>query len=400
MRISTSQIYASTLSQLNSSLTDVMELNTMNTTQKRINSPSDDPAGMGLTMELRAYDSSLSGYVENCSVASSMLSLQDEEFMLASEQITAALELAEQGSTGTYEFDQLVLMAEEAAGYVDSLFNIANTKYGEDSVFAGDDLGDDAYEYGLGVSMTNDTLSNGNFTSVTGEIDSTLSVRFDETGTVGGTDDLDYSYSTDGGQTWTSAVLAAGDTTLVIDDCEVEMLSGTAVTEEDEANGVEGSEFLIRTAVYYTGSDKDMDLYVAENTEMDVTTVGSEYFGGIDPVTGEAYEAPNLFESLCELEAYLAVGDADGVADALEELREAQTNLEAGNANVGARENRASYMQQSQGLVQEVLASSISMEEDANATQLAIELEQANYVYEAVISSTAKIIDMSLLNYI
>ncbi len=400
MRISTAQIYSMSLSQINTTLNKVVELGVMNTSQKRINSPSDDPAGMSLTMELRSYDSSLSGYMENCDVATNMLNLQDEELQLASEKITSAIELAEQGSTETYTHTQLTAMAEEAGGYIDSIFNIANAKYGDDSVFAGDDIGDDAFEYGVGLSMTNDTLSNGNFTSVSGEIDGTIYVRFDEDGTVGGTDDLDYSYSTDGGNTWTSATLTAGDTTIAIGDCEVEMVSGTTVTAEDTTNGVEGSEFLIRTAINYTGSGQNMDLYVAENVQMDVTSVGSDYFGGVNSTTGEAYDDPNLFETLCELEAYLTVGDQDGVSRCLEELNEAHEDLETCNANVGARQNRASAMKQSQGLVQDVLDSAISSEEDASITQLTVELEQANTVYQAVLSSTSDIIGKSLLDYI
>lgn len=397
MRISTAQIFSQSLNQMNRSLNDISTLNMMTSSQKKINSPSDDPAGMAKCMELGAYSQTLSGYLDNCGVAGDALSLADEALTQVSENISAASELMEQGASETYTEEQLAMMAQEMESYLDSIFAIANTQSGSDYVFAGDDLGDNAYEMGLGVTFTNDSLEDGDFASFSGEVDGTVHVMFDSDGTIG-TDAIDYTYSTDGGETWTTATLAAGDTVLTIDGAEVEMTAGTVVTAADgEGNG---SEFHLRPAVVYTGSDDAMSVSISESTGVDMTTVGSTIFGGVDEATGQPYDEPNLFETLSDCIVYLELGDYDAVAACLEDLQDAHEVVETGAANIGARETKVEYTEQSLSVVQSLTENSISREEDADAAQLVVELEQANYVYEAVLSSSADIMKMSLLNYI
>lgn len=397
MRISTSHIYSQSLRYMNSALNDVTELNMMNASQKRINRPSDDPAGMGKVVELNAYGQSLSGYIDNCSVSSEYLNLADETLIQASENITAASELAEQAATETYTDQQLEMMASEMESYRDSLYAIANTRSGTDSVFAGNDLEADAYSIGLGVTQTGDLLSNASFTDFTGETDSSIYVRFDSDGEIG-TDDLNYRYSTDNGETWTSATLTAGDTELDFGDCQMNLAAGTdIVTADGDGNG---TEFVIRQAMQYTGSNTPMTVAISESTEIDMTSVGSSIFGGVDSATGQPSPTPNLFETISDCIVYMELGDHEGVAQCLEDLRVAHEGVEAGAANIGARENKISYTQQALGLVKDITTNSISREEDADAAQILVELEQANYVYEAVLNTSADIMRMSLLNYI
>lgn len=395
MRISTSQIFSTSLKQLNSSLVDVTKLNAMNSSQKRINQPSDDPAGMGTVINLRAYNQRLAAYADNCAVASDYLSLADEVLSKASETVTAALELAEQGSTGTYTADELTSMSTEMKGYLETLLAIANTTMGDDSVFGGDELEDSPYSPGLGVTLTDDDLDSGDILSVTGEADSTIAVRFDSDGQVG-VDGLSYSYSLDGGTTWTSGTLASGASTLDLGTCQVTLASGASVNVA--SNG--GSQFLVRLAVLYTGSDQAMEVDISKGVTTDMTSVGSDIFGGLDAETGQAYSGGNLFEAICDCIAYLDMGDSEGVADCLEAISAGQETLLTGAAKIGGQENKISYVEASLSQIQGVVTSGISREEDADATQILVELEQANYIYEAVLSSTSQIMGMSLLDYL
>ncbi|MGE4191874.1 MAG: flagellar hook-associated protein FlgL [Pseudodesulfovibrio sp.] len=397
MRISTAQIFSMSLNQMNSALNDVTELTIMNASQKRINAPSDDPSGMGRVVELSGYEKSLSGYIDNCSTVLEQLSTADQVLSTASETITAALELAEQASTETYTEEELQMMALEMEGYLDALYAIANTQLGSDSLFAGDDIGDDAYAMGLGVTQTNDSFSSSDFTSLEGEIEDTVAVRFTSDGVIG-TDAIGYEYSTDNGETWTTATLAAGDTAFAVGDATVELATGTMITAADDDGN--GSQFYLREACVYTGSSRAMSVAVSESTSEDMNTVGSSIFGGVDESTGQPYDSPNLFETLADCIVYMQTGNYDGVAQCLEDLGDCHETVETGAANLGARENKITYTQTSLSLVKELTANSISSEEDADATQLVVELEQANYVYEAVLSTSSSIMSMSLLDYI
>ena len=397
MRISTAQIFSLSLNQINSSLNDVTKLTIMNASQKKVNSPSDDPAGMGKMVELSGYRQNLTGCIDNCGVALDYLDTADQVLSTASETITAALELAEQASTETYTEKEMQMMALEMEGYLDALYAIANTQLGSDSIFAGDDTGDNAYEMGLGVTLPNDSLTNADFMDLTGELDGNVAVRFTSAGAVG-SDALDYEYSTDNGETWTSATLAAGDTVLNLGDAQVELASGTAVTTADDDRN--GSQFYLRAACVYTGSSQAMSVAVSESTSEDMTTVGNDIFGGVDPSTGQPYDSPNLFETLSDCIVYMENGDADAVAQCLEDLGDCHEIVETGAAGVGARENKITYTQTSLSLVKELASNAASSIEDADATQLVIELEQANYVYQAVLSTSSSVMSMSLLDYI
>jgi flagellar hook-associated protein 3 FlgL len=397
MRISTAQIFSLSLNQINSSLNNVTELTIMNASQKKVNSPSDDPAGMGRIVELSGYQQSLTGYIDNCGVALDYLTTADQVLSTASETITAALELAEQASTESYSDEEMRMMALEMEGYLDALYAIANTQMGSDSIFAGDDTGNDAYDMGLGVTLVNNALSDTDFVDMTGEVDGTVAVRFTSDGTVG-TDALGYEYSTDGGETWTSATLAMGDTVLDLGGAQAELASGTAITTADDDGG--GSRFYLRQACVYTGSDEAMSVTVSESTSEDMTSVGSDIFGGVSRSTGQPFDSPNLFETLSDCIVYMENGDADAVAQCLEDLGDSHETVETGAADVGARQNKITYTQTSLSLVKELAANAASSIEDADAAQLVIELEQANYVYQAVLSTSSSVMSMSLLDYI
>ena len=397
MRISTSQIFSQSLRQMNSALSDVSTLNQMTSSQKRINSPSDDPSDMGLIVSLRGYNQGLTDYIETCSRASDYLDLADQALSQASENITAAMELAEQGATETYTTTQLQMMALEMESYRDSLMTIANTQTGADSLFAGDDIAGDAYEIGLGATVPDDLLSAAGSLVLSGETDGTIRVEFTSDGEIG-TDEVSYRYSTDDGETWTEGTVGVGLNTLDLGTVQAEVPMGTTVTAAGDDG--EGSRFYVREAVQYVGSDAAMSVNIAAGTEADMTSVGSSIFGGVDADTGLAYDSPNLFETISDCIVYMELGDYDGVAACLDKLTAAHENLETGAADIGARETRIDAVSQSQSLTKAINTSSISNREDADAAQLVVELEQANYVYQAVLSSSADIMKMSLLSYI
>jgi flagellar hook-associated protein 3 FlgL len=131
-----------------------------------------------------------------------------------------------------------------------------------------------------------------------------------------------------------------------------------------------------------------------------MTSVGSDIFGGVSRSTGQPFDSPNLFETLSDCIVYMENGDADAVAQCLEDLGDSHETVETGAADVGARQNKITYTQTSLSLVKELAANAASSIEDADAAQLVIELEQANYVYQAVLSTSSSVMSMSLLDYI
>lgn len=402
MRVSTSQIYSQTMAQVTKSLSDYMDVANQVSTQKKINAPSDDPAGMGNVVDLRSYDQTLESYYNNTQYAASLLGTADSLLSEASEIVISAQEQVEQGATGTYTDAQQQAMAGNMMGYLDSLLAIANTEMGNDYLFSGESTDTAPYEYVPGVTVTGDSPDESDFASFTGELDDPIIVEFTSDGTIG-TDSVDYRYSLDGGSTWVTGTMdgtaTPPDTTMELGDVSVEMNSGTAVTAFD-SDADTGSQFVVRNSLQYNGADDAMSVDISDSSEVDVNSVGSEIFGGVDSDTGTAYSDPNLFESVSDAIAYMWIGDEDGTADTLDSIGDGYDQLLIETSGVGAREDKADFTGTSLSYTRERVADAISSEEDADSAELTVELSSAEYIYQAVLSSTSSVISMSILDYL
>ncbi|WP_461208833.1 flagellin N-terminal helical domain-containing protein [Desulfocurvus sp. DL9XJH121] len=257
MRVSNSMIWGSVIYNTNSALSDYYALSAQNASKKKVNTPSDDPAGTGAILNLRDSLSAMAQYVENIGTAKGWLVQADDALTTMSERITNAKELAEQGATETMNASGRRNLAEELREVLAEMLTVVNTEYLDESIFAGQKTGANAYEECLGTDVTGGTLTDDDLLYVTGDSDSCILVEFLTTGTVGAaaTGDIDYQYSTDGGETWATGTLAAGDTTLDLGGVQVEMADGAATSVEADAGGA--STFVVRPSARYLGDDED-----------------------------------------------------------------------------------------------------------------------------------------------
>lgn len=495
MRISQNMIYGMAVRQMGSSLTELTRLNMMNASQKRINTPSDDPAGMGLVLDLRSTLAGTERWQRNIDQANGWLALADSELSECSSIISTLLEKAEQGATGTITDDQRLAIAEEVRGFFEQLVGIANTDFTGQSIFAGHKTDGNAYEQCLWATPLDGDLAASDVVAVTGDSESTILVEFGEAGTVGA-DELSYSFSTDGGKTWKNGVLASNSTTLSLGGARLTLASGAAVTAP-AGDDDPGTRLMVRPSARYLGDDDtrieitsygtpgidaaasgtfggnvqvridadttlagpmeysysvdggttwvsgntasngvlvlpggvlalssnggntldagdsftlrpataDIKVSIGKGQQIAINNIGSDIFGGLtrDAVTGldaPALDSGNLFEAAGELVGYLEIGDEDGVGKCLETLKAAQEDLLARAGEVGARLNRLDFQEASLDAVQASAESHLSKVEDADAGELTVDLARAQYVYEAVLQSQAKVMSLSLLDYL
>ncbi|GAB7078990.1 flagellar hook-associated protein FlgL [Megalodesulfovibrio paquesii] len=260
MRVSQQTLFQHHISNMNSSLASLMELNIQASSQKRINRPSDDPAGSAQVLSYRHQLNQISQYEENIDTARGWLSLQDNTLTQVNTVLTRIKELAEQAASGTYDATNREQIGFEIREQFEQLIQLANTEYEGRHIYAGHKTGESAFVQGLTV-ITNDAgLSNGSF-NVTGASESTTLVQFLSNGTVG-TDALDYRYSKDGGQTWTTATLAATDNVLDLDGARVTMVAGSVVSTVDttvqDTSENNGTWLWVRPTAVYQGDDEDV----------------------------------------------------------------------------------------------------------------------------------------------
>lgn len=263
MRVSHRSIFDNLVMNLNQSSSRLLEVNQQAATQKRINAPSDDPTGTSRVLNLRDSLGALDQYKDNIDTARGWLGLSDETLLQVQNVVTRLKELGVQGSTGTYTAKDREAIAFEARQLFEELIRLANTSIEGASIYAGHKVNGNAFEERLFVTSNDGAVASDDVVEVTGGSDTTILVQFLEDGTVG-TDDIDYRYSSDGGNTWQTATLTAPATTLDLGSVQVELDSGVAVTGVDDFNDTDGSWLWVRPSAEYLGDDEDditVDIY-------------------------------------------------------------------------------------------------------------------------------------------
>lgn len=262
MRITHNMMFSTMTQNMNSILSDYMNTGIQMSTQKRVNSPSDDPTGTVQILNYRASIVANETYINNSQEASAWLASTDGALQQAQTILTRVTELAEQAATGTITSDNRMQISSELEQLFEQLINIANTEYNGTHMFAGHKTDSSAYEKGLGI-MTENPEFDGITFEVLGEIPQTAMIRFPADGQIGGAADLEYEYSKDGGKTWVTKTLNAGDTTLELDGCTVNLAEGalpvnvTAYNPDTPTSPTNGSMLYVRPSAYYVGDDND-----------------------------------------------------------------------------------------------------------------------------------------------
>ena len=313
IRITHSNMYGGMINDMQKTLAAYMESVTQGSTQKRINRPSDDPAGTFRVLSARNQIQNTDQYKTNVETAKGWLQLADNVVATQTNNVLTQLkELAEQASTDTYTGEQRQIMADEARALFGTLINLSNTEFDGKSIFAGHRYDNNAFEEHLAVTSWDENwgeaASQGAF-RIDGASDTTIMVQFTSDGTVGD-DDLTYRWSADGGTTWTEATLAADPTaqtfTITANGVQLYVPSGletSAAVVEDGPGAENGTLLYIRPSAVYQGDDNNpppdivvmggqdglnsdqisatgnfgKDVLVRFDTEADLATAGNEF---------------------------------------------------------------------------------------------------------------------------
>lgn len=236
MRVSFRGQYSNFLYNLHDSQSRLMDLNIQHSSQKRINKPSDDPIGTARVMDYRNTLSAIGKYQDNVKTAKGWLNLADETMLQTSTVLTKLRGLAEQGATGTLKGSDREAISYEARQLFEQLISLSNTRYEGNAIFAGHKVEDSAYTAGLmAFSQSGESLG-----WASGSADHSIVVQFLGTegtaSTVGGTDNIDYRYSSDGGTTWTNRTLGSGELVLDLGGASVTLIAGVHVELSPEEN--------------------------------------------------------------------------------------------------------------------------------------------------------------------
>ncbi|MEF2231359.1 MAG: flagellar hook-associated protein FlgL [Pseudodesulfovibrio sp.] len=260
-------------------------------------------------------------------------------------------------------------------------------------------------------------------------LNANVTIRIDNETDVGMDEDIQYSYSLDGGINWVTGNVAQADTTS--NSAILSVANGGILTlASNGSNRLEpGQQFVVRPR------SADINLDISANSQVTINNVGKDIFGGIyqDPdnvlasngsivslssqsasrvfqsngagsmyvtTQGQDEFSKNIFEVLGNLVAFAETNNQTGVQQCLANLESAHEHLMNNVADVGGRLNRltiGSSILDGLKLNEDTLLSSI---EDADVSELMTDLTQQQIVYEAVLRSTSAIMQLNLSKFI
>ncbi|MGY4643781.1 flagellar hook-associated protein FlgL [Cellulomonas sp. URHB0016] len=136
-RVTHQTVQRQTLANLQGNLSTMAKLQAQMSSGKKINVPSDDPAGASDILRLRGDDRALTQYARNASDGDSWLTTVDSAIVASLGSLRRARDLTVQGGNGSMGQTSRDALASEIDGIRDMMVDQANTTYVGRSVFAG-----------------------------------------------------------------------------------------------------------------------------------------------------------------------------------------------------------------------------------------------------------------------
>ncbi len=284
MRVSQRSMYGQMLTSMNQTLSDLMNSNIQSATEKRINRPSDDPAGMSRVLNYRSSLNNIGQYQKNVQTAEGWLKTADGILSTqVSTLITRFTELAQMGANGVFQSENREEISFEMRHIYEQMIQLANAKYEGQHIFAGQKTDQPAFVQGLNVTCNDKTFATDDVDfEVQGGSASTIVVQFLDDGPLAA--GMAVRYSDDGGKTWKDGTVqppGIDSTTISLGGVDVivhhpsGVPSVTAVDPENKNETNNGTWMYVRPTAIYQGDDEDA---------IDVNT----YDGNVGTATGEA----------------------------------------------------------------------------------------------------------------
>jgi flagellar hook-associated protein 3 FlgL len=137
MRLSNKQMADTIMRNLNRQILQIQNRQQMIASGKKVNRPSDDPIGMGQILDFRRTLSSIDQYNRNIDHAKMRVELVETTLSRVEDLIVEAKNWAVNLSSGSADTELMTTAASEVKNIYEQLMQLANTKLGNNYLFAG-----------------------------------------------------------------------------------------------------------------------------------------------------------------------------------------------------------------------------------------------------------------------
>jgi len=116
--------------------------------------------------------------------------------------------------------------------------------------------------------------------------------------------------------------------------------------------------------------------------------------------TAEAKDKIGIFDTLSRLSEYIADDNVEAVTEGLEWIEQSQVKIIDGRTTIGARVNRVKLIEQRHLQSKQENMALLSDNEDADMTEAAMMFAMMQQTYQAGLQAAAKVLPMSLVNFL
>ena len=385
MRITHNMMSSSIILHLQRQSRQLFNVQTELATQKRLNRPSDDPAGMGRVLDYRSRMAAIEQYLDNIDHGRILVETNSLTLDLIDEFIDMAREIAQIHGSDDSSAAARQLAAEEVKNLYQQIVQLANSKSGSDYIFSGHQT--DTPSFAHAVELDGGTPQDIIFGLSADATDVTIEIR-DANNTVVRTINLGDGVTPGSGGLDGINTLAWNG----LDDGGVLLPDGQysfTITASDAGDSV-------KDYVTYNGDDGQLAVIVGENMEINLDMDGRNFFspaGGVD-----------LFETMADLVAALEnpdpVAGTSQILATIEQLQAARVQLRNKHAEYGFKFYRLEHSENHWNGIIANLEMNIGKIENADVTKAAVELQSLELAYQSTIATAARIIQPGLLNFL
>lgn len=370
MRVTAAMVRARILHNMSSALDVLQVTQTQIASGKRILKPSDDPVGMSKALNLRTVLRDNQQFMENIDDARGWMTVTEAA---VHDMVTLLIELKEaavSGANDTKGEPERAAIAEQIEHLLESLIDMANTRYGDRYVFAGTHTLTRPYSAGYSVDSEGFAFVDDQWLDLgRARIDAgSLSVSDGLGGvfTEGVDYEIDYAAGRirrlSGGSMGTGVAYSVSYTSEIVTGVNLNVPDTTGLVNREVAQGVYESINL--------GGQQILD-------------------SGID-----------IFGLLMDIRDSLYRNDGAAVSAKLDIIDAAMDQVNTGLGRMGALQRSFDLTRGRLETENTNLQALISRLEDADLAEVAMKMQLKQTAYEAALASAASIMNMSLIDFV
>jgi len=153
------------------------------------------------------------------------------------------------------------------------------------------------------------------------------------------------------------------------------------------------------TAPYYAGDETALNVEISSNTTLQMNVPGNQVLTA-DTATSQPYGTTNILQAFDDLITAVNANDVAGIQAGSLALAAGAKQIQNAQSDVVSRLTRLDNAGKMNGNIRNTLETVYSNTQNVDYAKLAVQLNQQKLAYESSLSATAKLSQMSLLDYL